>query len=195
MAKRKRKTKDHEHYVCNKDIYNAIKTWYETPEVIAHRNNKELRRPKMPEYIGDCISRIANNFSFKPNFIGYTYKDEMIDEAILTCIRYALNFKTEHPTQNPFAYFSQVVSNAFIKVIKTENKQQEILFNNTMNELEHGEIGKELKSQLKETDLQNYFGVKNTQKYKQDREEFRDAFGRKKRAVKKKNKKPTLFGE
>jgi hypothetical protein len=78
-----------------------------------------------PEYLGECFLQIANNLAFRPNFIGYTYKQDMIGDGIENCLRYWDRFSPEK-SQNPFAYFSQICWWAFVRRIQTEKKQNDL---------------------------------------------------------------------
>ena len=82
-------------------------------------------RPKVPEYIGKCILKIANGLSNRPNFINYTYKDEMISDGIENCLQYIYNFDPTK-SKNPFAYFTQIIYYAFLRRIQAEKKQVHI---------------------------------------------------------------------
>ena len=136
-------------YVNNRDFYEAIKT-YQT---------KLLENPnaKVPDYIGICIQQIATKFSTKPNFVGYSYRDEMIADAIENCM-YALPKFNPERTINPFAYFTQVVKNAFIRRILLEKKEQYIKYKNlqnaqfagTMDYMEYGDSGSLIYSKTNE---------------------------------------------
>jgi len=82
---------------------------------------------KQSEELGKMFLLLAKKYSEKGNFAGYTYKDDMICEAVLTCIRYMHNFdpsKQEHP--NPFAYFSRIVHNSFLNFISKQKKHSAI---------------------------------------------------------------------
>lgn len=107
-------------YVNNKDLY-ADLLIYKTLVYKAREENAPL--PQVSEYVGKCIILIAENMAKKGNFSGYSYKDEMILEAIENCLKYLHNFNELHPTKNPFAYISQIVYNAFVRKIKTEKKE------------------------------------------------------------------------
>ncbi|MDX8383507.1 MAG: hypothetical protein R8M45_05460 [Ghiorsea sp.] len=77
--------------------------------------------PVIPTCIAKKILLIAQRMSFMPNFIGYTYRDEMVSDAIENCIRYCRNFDPAK-SQNPFGYFSQITSYAFIRRLQREKK-------------------------------------------------------------------------
>ena len=81
--------------------------------------------PKIPDYVGACLLKIANRLSTKPNFINYTFREEMVSDGIENCINYINNFDPAK-SKNPFAYFTQVCWYAFIRRIGKEKRQIEI---------------------------------------------------------------------
>ena len=101
-------------YISNQKFYEALKNYQEKKEI----NPQE----KVPNYIGECFMKIANNIARKPSFSGYPFKDEMIGDAIEMMIRYMHNFDVTKENQNPFAYFSQYAFNAFLQRIAREKK-------------------------------------------------------------------------
>lgn len=107
------------HYVNNKEFY---------ADFVEYKKMKEeaeaagLEKPRLTNAIGAKIMLIANHVSYKPNFIGYSFRDEMVDDAIENCIRYADNFDVDKST-NPFAYFTQICTFAFIRRIQKERRQ------------------------------------------------------------------------
>ena len=118
MAKRKRS----EHYVNNKEFLAALIKHREDIE-IAEIQGKE--KPRIPRYIGECFLKIATHLSFKPNFVNYMFKEDMISDGIENCVQYIHNFNPEK-SQNPFAYFTQIIHYAFLRRIQKEKKQLEI---------------------------------------------------------------------
>ena len=118
MAKRKRS----EHYVNNKEFLAALIKYREDVE-IARLQDKV--KPVIPRYIGECFLKIANHLSFKPNFVNYMFKEDMISDGIENCVQYIHNFNPEK-SQNPFAYFTQIIHYAFLRRIQKEKKQLEI---------------------------------------------------------------------
>lgn len=86
-----------------------------------------MTKPPIPEYVAECILAIANRLALKPNFSGYTYKDDMIGDAIENCIQYVDNFDPTK-SKNPFAYFTQIIYYAFLRRIDKEKKQTYIKF-------------------------------------------------------------------
>ena len=107
------------HYVNNADFLAAIREYKEKVKE-AKATGKE--KPQVSNYIGECILKIANHLSYKPNFINYTYREEMISDGIENCIMYIDNFDSDKYT-NPFAYFTQIIYYAFIRRIQKEKKQ------------------------------------------------------------------------
>ena len=81
--------------------------------------------PRITNYLGECILKIANHLSYRPNFINYTYREEMISDGIENCLQYIDKFNPEKST-NPFAYFTQIIYYAFVRRIQKEKKQQAI---------------------------------------------------------------------
>jgi len=111
--------KPNEHYVNNKEFTEAVANYNESV-VLAKENDDEI--PRMTEYIGECIYKIATRLSTRPNFINYTYRDEMICDAIENCIQYIRNFNREK-SNNAFAYVTQICYYAFLRRIQKEKKQ------------------------------------------------------------------------
>lgn len=107
------------HYVNNPDFLQALK---DHKAKVKEAAEKGLEKPQLSNYIGECILKIANHLSYKPNFINYTYREEMISDGIENCILYVDNFDPERGS-NPFAYFTQIIYYAFIRRIQKEKKQ------------------------------------------------------------------------
>ena len=118
-----RKTrKRSEHYVNNKEFLAAIIAY---KDQIALAEARGEPKPVIPRYIGECFLKIANHLSYKPNFVNYMFKDDMICDGIENCVRYIANFNPEK-SKNPFAYFTQIIYYAFLRRISQEKKQLEI---------------------------------------------------------------------
>lgn len=107
------------HYVNNPDFLAAL---IEHKAKIKHAQDNGLEPPILSNYIGECILKIATHLSYKPNFINYSYRDEMIADGIENCIQYVHNFDPTKST-NPFAYFTQIIYYAFLRRIQREKKQ------------------------------------------------------------------------
>lgn len=111
-----------QHYVNNKEFLDAM---IEYKKLLQIAKDLGEAKPQIPRYIGECFLKIANHLSFKPNFINYMFKDDMICDGIENCVRYINNFDPEK-SQNPFAYFTQIIYYAFLRRIQQEKKQLEI---------------------------------------------------------------------
>lgn len=107
------------HYVDNKQLYACI---VEYRQKVLEAKEKGTLRPQIPNYVGHCILMIANRLSTKPNFINYSYREEMISDGVENCICYIDNFDPLKST-NPFAYFTQIIYYAFLRRILKEKKQ------------------------------------------------------------------------
>lgn len=112
-------SKKTKHYINNADFLKALIDYRAACDE-AKRNNKQ--DPIVPNYIGECFIKIAEHLSRKPNFISYSFRDEMIADGIENCIMYFRNFNPEKST-NPFAYFTQIIYFAFLRRITREKKQ------------------------------------------------------------------------
>jgi len=112
-------TKKTKNYINNEDFLKALVD-YKAQSKEAKENN--LPKPIIPNYIGECFMKIAEGLSHKPNFINYTYRDEMMSDGIENCLMYFENFD-ETKSKNPFAYFTQVIYFAFLRRIQKEKKQ------------------------------------------------------------------------
>lgn len=110
------------HYVNNADFLAAIK---EYKQKVLEAEESGSDKPQVSNYIGECILKIATHLSYKPNFINYTYKDDMILDGIENCIQYIDNFDPAK-SSNPFAYFTQIIYYAFLRRIAKEKKQSYI---------------------------------------------------------------------
>ena len=82
-------------------------------------------KPLIPNYLGECFLKIATHLSFKPNFVNYMFREDMISDGIENCVQYINNFDPEK-SRNPFAYFTQIVHYAFLRRIQKEKKQLDI---------------------------------------------------------------------
>ena len=110
------------HYVDNKKFLQAMIEHREKCRVAKEKGKK---KPDVSNYIGECFLKIANHLSYRPNFINYTFRDDMISDGIENCLQYMDNFNPDKST-NPFAYFTQIIYYAFIRRIQKEKKQMEV---------------------------------------------------------------------
>jgi len=142
MAKKKT-----EHYVNNREFTGAMTDWI----ILLNKTKKEAEeqdieyiRPKLTEYIASCFLKIATKYASRPNFSGYTYKEDMIGEAVYICLRYAHNFNPEK-SNNAFSYFTQYCHNTFIQFIGKEKKFADFKF----------ELVKDAEPKLAKNDFKN----------------------------------------
>ena len=128
--------KKSEHYVNNKELLEALivyrskveKSFLELNGREPTREDRAKRwegKPPIPNYLGDCFLKIATHLSYKPNFVNYMFRDDMISDGIENCVQYIHNFDPEK-SKNPFAYFTQIIHYAFLRRIQKEKKQLDI---------------------------------------------------------------------
>ena len=117
MAKKKS-----EHYVNNKELLAALIDYRAD---VAVAKAKDLPKPRISNYPGECFLKIATHLSYKPNFVNYMFRDDMISDGIENCVQYIHNFDPAK-SKNPFAYFTQIIHYAFLRRIQKEKKQLEI---------------------------------------------------------------------
>jgi len=118
-------------YVNNPDLLAAL---IDYKALCKEAEDAGDKNPQVPEYIGKCILLIATRLATKPNFSGYSYKEEMISDGIENCLMYIHNFDPEK-SSNPFAYFTQIIWFAFLRRIQKEKKQTYIKFKASQNML------------------------------------------------------------
>ena len=118
----KRKRVVSEHYVNNKEFLEALVVF--KAKCLAAKEAGEPR-PQISNYIGECFLKIATHLSYKPNFVNYMFREDMICDGIENCVQYIENFNPEK-SKNPFAYFTQIIYYAFLRRIQKEKKQLEI---------------------------------------------------------------------
>jgi len=114
------------HYVDNQKFYQEI---LNHKKKVSDAREKGLEDPKLPNYIGECIWKIASKLANKPCFINYSYRDEMISDGIENCILYFNDYNPDIG-KNPFAYFTQVIYFAFLRRINKEEKNRYIIYKN-----------------------------------------------------------------
>ena len=118
---------------------------------------KEIDKPVVSNYIGEAIFLICTNLSSKGNFSGYTvqWKQEMLSDAMVDCVAAVDNFDPDK-TNNPFAYFTMIAWNAFIRRIIKEKKHTYIKHKNFENSfLLNDDWSETDNSQLKSNDFSN----------------------------------------
>jgi len=152
-------------YVNNKDFLAAL-VEYKRTVTEAEQNNDP--RPRVPNYIGECVMKIATHLARRPNFMNYTFKDEMVADGIENCLQCIDNFDPEK-SKNPFAYFTQIIWYAFLRRIQKEKKllytkykmtEQVNLMNMTSDTQEHDigvDFGDNIKMSEWSTEYMNKF--------------------------------------
>ena len=159
-------------YVNNKDLLAAL---IEYKEKCAEAEEGGEKNPVVPDYIGKCIMLIAQRLATRPNFSGYMYKEEMVSDGIENCLQYIHNFNPEK-SQNPFAYFTQIIWYAFLRRISKEKKQMYIKFKASQRQMFDSETFDDSTGTMVGSVLPDYIS------------EFIDDFETKNRLAKEKNK-------
>jgi len=107
------------HYVNNTDLLHAL---LEHRKLVKEAKKAKQELPILSEYIGTCFLKIADHLARKPNFMAYSFREDMISDAVENCIQYVNNFNPAK-SKNPFAYFTQIIYYAFLRRISKEKKQ------------------------------------------------------------------------
>jgi len=161
------KTTKKRHYVNNADFYRAL---------VDYRASLAVdKNTRIPDYIGDCFTEISKRLSTKPNFIAYSYREDMIGDAIENCVMSVMGFDPAKG-ENPFAYFTQIAWNAMIRRINKEKKQTYLKYKNMQHmhltsddngelHLAHDEIANEIinsfENKLTKTPKKTIRGIDN----------------------------------
>jgi hypothetical protein len=114
--------KKKQHYVDNRKFLEELVKYRKRVRIAKERG---LEKPRITEYIGECFLKIATHLSYRPNFINYMYKEDMIGDGIENCVQYIDNFDPAK-SSNPFAYFTQIVYYAYLRRISKEKRQMDI---------------------------------------------------------------------
>jgi hypothetical protein len=167
-------------YVDNAKFLAAIKEHKELIKIAAETGKEP---PIISNYIGECILKIATHLSYKPNFINYSYRDDMILDGVENCIQYFNNFDADKYS-NPFSYFTQIIYYAFLRRIQKEKKHSYI-----KNKLIQ-EIPFDVFALQDQDDIGDYKNMYID--YMQSNTSFDDSFLTKKKPAKAKPKNPSL---
>ena len=123
------KPRDKPHYVNNREFSYAV------VDYVTEANEAKVKKeknPVVPDYIAICFMKICEGLSHKPNFVRYTYRDEMVMDGVENCLKAIYNYRIDTATRtgkpNAFSYFTQIAYFAFIRRIVKEKKQQDIKF-------------------------------------------------------------------
>lgn len=144
-------TKKKTHYINNGDFLKAL---IEYQKQCQTAKKKKQEDPQIPNYIGECFLKIAEHLSRKPNFISYSFRDEMICDGVENCLMYFRNFNPEK-SKNPFAYFTQIIYYAFLRRIAKEKKQLYVKYKATeqFGLLDEGEMFEDENGNMKQFQL------------------------------------------
>jgi len=137
------------HYVDNSKFLEELVKY---KKKVNEAKDKNIPKPIVSNYLGECFLKIATHLSYKANFINYTYRDDMISDGIENCLVAVDKFDPEK-SKNPFAYYTQIIYFAFVRRIQKEKKQQatkyKILENIDLNQLlVHSDGNEEYVSQV-----------------------------------------------
>lgn len=128
MTKRS-KAKAKPHYVNNKEFSLAVVDYVKSVNTAKERDESI---PIVPDYVASCFMKISEGLSHRPNFVRYTYREEMVMDGVENCLRAIGNYNIDTATRtgnpNAFSYFTQICYFAFIRRITKEKKQQDIKF-------------------------------------------------------------------
>lgn len=119
------------HYVNNEQFLQEMVAYR---KLVNEAQSEKLERPRVPEYIGTCLFKIATHLARKPNFANYTFKEDMVSDGVENCLLYIDNFDPEK-SKNPFAYFTQIIYYAFLRRIQKEKKHMYIKYKCMENEV------------------------------------------------------------
>jgi DNA-directed RNA polymerase specialized sigma24 family protein len=121
------KPKEKPHYVNNADFSAAV---VEYVKEVNEAVEKDLQIPVVPNYVAECLLKIAERLSHKSNFVRYTYREEMVMDAVENCLKALANYNVEAATRggkpNAFGYFTQISWYAFLRRIQKEKRQQDL---------------------------------------------------------------------
>jgi len=122
--KKKKKKETDADYVSNQALYDALVDY---KIKITDAENAGRKKPKLPDFIGECVLKIATRLSFRPNFANYPYREEMVSDAVLNCITYIDNFDPSKST-SPFGYLTQICWFSFVRIINKEKKEKYVQY-------------------------------------------------------------------
>lgn len=109
------------HNYIDKKKFHAEMTKYRLAAIEAEKNGTE--KPRVNNYLGECFYLICERLSWRPNFVNYSFREEMVGDAIENCLSAVDNFDPNEQKQNPFGYFSLIAWRAFVRRIQKEKKQ------------------------------------------------------------------------
>ena len=182
--KKKKKEASNSDYVSNQELYDALVDYRKKSD---DAENAGRKKPKLPDFIGECILKIASRLSYRPNFANYPYREEMVSDAVLNCITYIDNFDPAK-SSSPFGYLTQICWFSFVRIINKEKREKYTQYKYAENQND-----KEFHAWFNETyagiDIgrRDFFGLTDL-----DMERFDDMLAPKKTKRKRKSKKDSL---
>lgn len=108
---------------------NDKKKYYVDPKIFQDQILEYYDTDEMTSELGEAIFNIANRLAFAPNFINYTYREDMVGDAIIKMISALKNKKFNPKKGNPFSYYTKIAFNAFCNRIKKEKRAHEAIKN------------------------------------------------------------------
>ena len=111
-----------QHYVDNKLFLEEIIKYRQSVQDAVYLGKP---KPRITNYLAECFLKIATHLSYRPNFINYMFKEDMISDGVENCVQYIDNFDPDK-SKNPFAYFTQIIYYAFLRRIAKEKRQMDI---------------------------------------------------------------------
>lgn len=146
-----RMAKTTKNYINNADFLQALIDYKKACNDAKEAGTED---PIVPNYIGSCFIKIAEHLSRKPNFVSYSFRDEMIADGIENSIMYFRNFDPDK-SKNPFAYFTQIIYYAFLRRIAREKKQLYVKYKSTeqFGILDEGEMFEDENGNMKQFEL------------------------------------------
>lgn len=172
------------HYVDNKRFYDEILK-YRAKLLEAKEQGKQ--EPRLPEYIGECIYKIAQKLSTMPKFINYSYRDEMVSDGIENCIMYFHDYDPNRG-MNPFAYFTQIIYYAFLRRIGKEEKNRYTIYKNLQHTIIHGQSSSDTDNGYFDSVFDEDLDMSMPTKMYDNINEFMDKFEKKEEVKKQKRK-------
>jgi len=125
--KTRRRKNTGEDYINNKEFSIALA---EHVKIVRNCRAEGSEEPQINDYIAKGLLQIAQGLARSPNFMSYSYRDDMIMDAVENCLNVVNNFNIDAPTRtgvpNAFGYFTQICYFAFLRRIQKEKKQAEI---------------------------------------------------------------------
>lgn len=165
-------------YVDNKRLFAELTTYVEEVNKLREQGLEREHWPEVPKYVTLAIKNIATNLSYRFNFIGYSFREEMVGDGIENCFMYLHNFDCNHKAKNAFGYINRIIWQAFIRRIKHEEKERYVKYKSALNH----SMNMSFDTEHSINDSNDLFIDSNAEKYA----EFIDKFESSNKIIKKK---------